>query len=178
MLQTLGDDAEGEYLGLGHCLVGSCAVRKDAWQLRHFASHRPSSSRSHSMLKSTAISCVQSCRFYPSRPRAAEWTAVTTGWRRARGASAISRRSRRSSRRRQPRNGLLASSDACLEDQNATTSGSLQILRARKSLISRCRGTVDALPLARLTYTECFAPSRRRAQSMLFQVPDQLESLH
>ena len=41
MLQTLGDDAEGENLGLGHCLVGSCAVRKDARQLRHFCQPSP-----------------------------------------------------------------------------------------------------------------------------------------
>jgi hypothetical protein len=41
MLQTLGDDAEGENLGLGHRLVGSCAVRKDARQLRHFCQPSP-----------------------------------------------------------------------------------------------------------------------------------------
>ena len=41
MLQTLGDDAEGENLGLGHRLGGSCAVRKDARQLRHFCQPSP-----------------------------------------------------------------------------------------------------------------------------------------
>lgn len=41
MFQTLGDDAEGENLGLGHRLVGSCAVRKDARQLRHFCQPSP-----------------------------------------------------------------------------------------------------------------------------------------
>jgi len=41
MFQTLGDDAEGENLGLGHRLVGSCTIRKDARQLRHFCQPSP-----------------------------------------------------------------------------------------------------------------------------------------
>ena len=41
MFQALGDDAEGENLGLGHRLVGSCTIRKDARQLRHFCQPSP-----------------------------------------------------------------------------------------------------------------------------------------
>ena len=40
------------------------------------------------------------------------------------------------------------------------TSRSRQILRARNSSISRCRGTVELLRLARFTYTLWLAPSR------------------
>jgi len=38
------------------------------------------------------------------------------------------------------------------------TSRSLQILSAKESLISRCRGSVEVLCAARLTYTLWFAP--------------------
>ncbi len=41
---------------------------------------------------------------------------------------------------------------------------SRQILRARNSLMSRCRGTVDVFRADRFTYTEWWAPSRNSSQ--------------
>ena len=48
--------------------------------------------------------------------------------------------------------------------QDGGTSRSLQILRARNSLISRWRGTVATLRVARFKNTEWLPPSRRSSQ--------------
>ena len=52
-----------------------------------------------------------------------------------------------------------------MRGQCSAISRSRQILRARKSLISRCRGIDAALPAARFTKMECRAPSLSSRQS-------------
>src|SRR2546421_6810026 len=52
----------------------------------------------------------------------------------------------------------------CYVAGGSGTFRSRQIFRASKSLISLCRGTVDEVWVARLTYTVCFFPSRKNSQ--------------
>jgi len=61
--------------------------------------------------------------------------------------------------------------------QGSGTSKSLQILSARKSLISRWRGPGEILPGARYTYT-VIAVFSQELGAMAFEVTDQIDPLH
>lgn len=58
------------------------------------------------------------------------------------------------------------------------TSRSLQIFRARYSLISRCLGTVVVLRAARLTKTVCLATFAKQFAAVFLKVTNKLQPLH